>query len=129
MFASRPLTWLPTFCCHLLCSAHHTGAAGQHQLCQGVGLLLRQSDVHTTPVATHPIAPVAVHVLATMHPAALPPQAYPLPATHSASRSTHLQISCGSVQTSTELFGMSGAYQGADKHSELNRFVIANEKK
>lgn len=37
-----------------------------------------------------------------------------------------VKISCGSTQTVAELFGLGGAYQGAETPSELNKFIVEN---
>ena len=36
-------------------------------------------------------------------------------------------IPCGSISTSTELFGLAGAFRGSDTDSELNKFIREHE--
>ncbi len=112
---------------HLTRSAGHARAAGQHQLCQG-GRLACIHNSHMCALSWSSECSGFLACCSIPAPAVTPKHAncvlQCIP-----SRSAPLQVSCGSVQTSTELFGLSGAYQGADKHSELNRFVVANEKK
>ena len=39
----------------------------------------------------------------------------------------HMVIPCGSISTETELFGLGGAYQSSEQHSQLSKFVMEHQ--